>query len=67
MHGSVVKTFWISNGSALHGPIKILNIFFFLEKYQKDVENFVESHWKRDLYCNPLGLFNIVQLFSYNL
>jgi len=66
MHGSIVKTFWISNGSALYGPIKILNIFCF-GKYQKDVENFVESHWKRDLYCNPFGLFNILQLFSYNL
>ena len=40
MHGSVVKTFWISNGSELYGPIKILNIFFW-QKYQKDVENFV--------------------------
>ena len=29
MHGSVVKTFWISNGSALYGHIKILNIFVF--------------------------------------
>lgn len=67
MHGSVVKTFWISNGSALYGSIKILNIFFGGEKYQKDVENFAESHWKRGLYCNAFGLFNIVQLFSYNL
>ena len=53
---------------ALHymDPLKF-QIFLFLEKYQKDVENFVKSHWKPDLYCNHFGLFNIVQLFSYNL
>ena len=46
--------------------IKILNFSFF-EKYQKDVENLVESHWKRDLYCNSFGLFNVAQVLSYNL